>query len=192
MGTKEILIQSIITVLNEDPSSSLDVIAKKANVSRRTLHRYFTSREAMIKICIGNIIENMFTDVNNAIRTNTSPLDQLKKMFEDDIAKGQHFEFCQKFAGEYADDELQLQFKKMGDMFYEVLDMLKSEKLIDPQLSNDWLSYVWMGMVRSTNQALKEGVIAPKTANNLGWNAFIKGVLIQKTNIKRKNEVKQK
>ena len=184
MKTKEILIQSAITVLNEDPSSSLEAIAEKANVSRRTLHRYFASRDTMIKICIKHIMEKMLLDVKNAINTYNSPLEQLKKMFEDDIAKGQHFEFCQKFAEEFAEDEVQAEFKNMGYLFYGVLDKLKSKKLIDPQLSNDWLSYVWMGMIRSTSNALHEGVIAPKAANRLGWNAFVNGIVLKKTNPK--------
>tara|TARA_R110001583_G_scaffold10417_12_gene47953 strand:+ start:11693 stop:12241 length:549 start_codon:yes stop_codon:yes gene_type:complete len=180
MSTKKKLILSAITILNEDPSSNLDVIAKKADVSRRTLHRYFTSREAMIQACCESIVGSMLADVEEAIKIHTSPLDQLKKMFEDDLAKGQHLEFCQKFTDEFTDEEILVQFRKMGELFNNVLDKLKSKKLIDPTLSNDWLSYVWIGMIRTTNQALTEGVIAPKMANNLGWNAFINGVIIQK------------
>lgn len=176
MNAKNKLILSAITVLNEDPSSNLDVISEKAGVSRRTLHRYFASREAMIQACIESIVISMLTDVEEALKKHSSPIEQLKIMFEDDIAKGQHFEFCFKFTDEFTDEETLGQFKKMSELFNNVLDKLKSEKIIDPSLSNDWLSHVWIGMIRTTNQALKEGVIAPKMANSLGWNAFINGV----------------
>jgi len=180
MNTQELLIRSAIEVLNEDPSSNMDVIAAKAGVTRRTLHRYFSSRENMIKACTQSIMGNILKDVKNAIEADGAPIGQLRQMFEDDIAKGQHFEFCQKFAVHFDEKEIQAQFKEMSALFYGVLDELKSIGSIDSQLSNEWLSYVWMGMIRSANQALKAGIIAPKKAHDLAWDAFTKGILSKK------------
>ncbi len=177
MTTKELLIRSAIAVLNEDPSSNLDVIAEKAGVSRRSLHRYFSSRENMIKACAQSIMQRMLADVKTSISLHNAPIDQLRKMFEDDIAKGQHYEFCQKFADQFAESDIQAQFKEMSALFYGVLDKLKSEHVIDIRLDNEWLAYVWMAIVRSTNQAVNDGVIAPRKANELGWNAFVSGVM---------------
>jgi AcrR family transcriptional regulator len=157
----------------------MDVIAEKAGVSRRTLHRYFSSREHMIKECAETIMSKMLIDVKKVLDTDISAVNQLRQMFEDDVRKGQHYEFCQKFSDHFAEEEIQLAFKEMGELFYGLLDHLKSTGTIDIQLSNEWLSYVWMGMVRSANQALKDGAIAPNKVNELAWNAFSSGVIIQ-------------
>lgn len=178
MKTKNILIESAIEALNEDQSCNMDVIADKARVSRRTLHRYFSSREQMIKECVATIMSNMLFDVKRVLETEKTAINQLQQMFEDDIKKGQHFEFCKKFADEFMEEKTKAEFKEMGILFYKLLDKLKSLGIIDVQLSNEWLSYVWMGIVRSTNQALKDGIIAPKKANELAWKAFSSGVVI--------------
>lgn len=181
MKTKNNLIDSAIKMLNEDPSCNMDVIANKAGVSRRTLHRYFSSREDMIKACAETIMSKILTDVMVALKTENLPINQLRKMFEDDIKKGQHFEFCQKFADHFKEENIQSAFKEMGDLFYGLLDQLKASGLIDVGLSNEWLSYVWMGMVRSANQALRDGAIAPIKVNELAWSAFSSGIIVQKT-----------
>lgn len=179
MKTKNNLIDSAIEMLNEDPSCNMDVIATRAGVTRRTLHRYFSSREDMIKVCGAAIMSKILVDVKNALKTETLPVDQLRMMFEDDIKKGQHFEFCQKFANHFTEQNIQSAFKEMGDLFYGLLDQLKASGIIDAELSNEWLSYVWMGIIRSANQALKDGAIAPNKANELAWKAFSSGVINQ-------------
>lgn len=179
--TRNILIESAITLLVEDPSCNMDVIADKAGVSRRTLHRYFSSREHMIKECAEMIMSEILVDVKKVLKTKVAPIIQLQQMFEDDVKKGSHFEFCQKYAEHFKDEKIQAGYKEMGELFYGLLNELKADGIIDSQLSNEWLSYVWMGMVRSVNQALKDGVIAPKKANELAWNALSIGVVSQDT-----------
>lgn len=175
--TKSVLIESAIEILSEDPSSNLDHIAVKADVSRRTLHRYFESREVMIRACAQEIMSEILKDVKKASEINGSALDRLRRMLDDDIAKGKQFEFCQKFSEYFKEEHIQKQFKEMGELFYSLLDELKWDDTIDSSLSNEWLSYLWMGIIRSTNQALSEGVIAAKKANDLAWFAFAKGVI---------------
>lgn len=179
MKTKELLIQSAIEVLIGDPSSNLEAIANKAGVNKRTLHRYFGSRDAMIKACGESIMGNILNDVSNAIEKNKTPLDQLHQMFIDDLAKGQHFEFCMKFSSHFKSEELQTQFKEMGVLFNGVLDTLKLNGIFDLRFSNDWLSYLWMGIISSVHKALSDGVIAPKDAADLGWESFIRGASVQ-------------
>lgn len=176
MSAKEILIQTAISVLNDDASATMLTIADKAGVNRRTLHRHFSSKEQLVKACVAAISSQILKDVKQAIEQHASPVDQLKQMFVDDVAKGQHFEFVQKFRT-LSDEEVKTEFEEMGQLFYGVLDKLKESGTADAKLSNDWLAYVWMGLVRSTNQALKDGAIAPKVAHELGWNAFSAGML---------------
>ncbi|PKH51723.1 hypothetical protein CXF68_13970 [Tenacibaculum sp. Bg11-29] len=177
MKTKNNLIEAAIEVLIENPSSNMDVIAEKAAVTRRTLHRYFSSRDHMIKECVEIIVLRILIDVKMVLDTEMQLIDKLKQMFEDDVKKGQHFEFVQKFSHHFSEEDIQASFKEMGDLFYGLLDKLKSNGIIDKQLSNEWLSYVWMGLVRSANQALKKGVIAPNKVNELAWNAFSNGMI---------------
>lgn len=176
MSTKEILVQAAINVLNDDASATMLAIADQAGVNRRTLHRHFSSKEQLVQACVSAISSQILKDVKQAIEQHASPIDQLKQMFVDDVAKGQHFEFVQKFRS-LSDEAVQAEFDEMGKLFYRVLDKLKEDGRADAKLSNDWLAYVWMGLVRSTNQALKDGAIAPKEASELGWKAFSNGML---------------
>ena len=175
--TKNVLIESAIEILSDDPSSNLDNIAVKSDVSRRTLHRHFVSREAMIRACAQEIMSVILEDLKKASEINGTALDRLRRMLDDDVAKGKQFEFCQKFSEYFKEEKIQKKFKEMEELFYSLLDELKWDGTIDSSLSNEWLSYLWMGIIRSTNQALREGVIAPKRANDLAWSAFAKGVL---------------
>ena len=177
MNTKNILIESAIEVLNENASCSMDVVAEKAGVTRRTLHRYFQSREHLIQDCLELIMTNTLTDVEAVIKTNGTPIEQLRQMFYNDVRKGKHFEFFQKFSEHLTESNSHSDMEEMGKLFYKLLDQLKLENVIETTLSNEWITYVWMGMVRSANQALKDGAVAPIKVNELAWNAFSKGMV---------------
>jgi AcrR family transcriptional regulator len=48
-ATRQDIIDRAIVLFNKDMSLSLEKVAKKAGVTRRTLHRYFRDREELIK-----------------------------------------------------------------------------------------------------------------------------------------------
>ena len=171
------IIAAAIEVLNKDPSTRIDAIAEVAGVSRRTLHRHFSTREDLLKACAAWIMDKILNDVQSATQTHQEPLTQLRQMFDDDLAKGQYFEFCQKFMSYFENATIQRKFNEMGQLFRSTLDQAKAAGLIDPGLSNDWLEYIWMGIVRGANQALAEGAVAPKAVNDLAWRAFAYGMI---------------
>jgi AcrR family transcriptional regulator len=171
------IIQAAIKVLNKDPSAKIDTIAEVADVSRRTLHRHFSTRDDLLKGCANWLIDEVLNDVSNATKAYQNPLEQLKQMFYDDIDKGQYFEFCQKFMAHFEDSVIQTKFSQMTQLFKQTLDQAKAQGLIDKALSNDWIEYMWMGIVHGATRALAEGAVAPKVVHSLAWQAFTKGFI---------------
>lgn len=172
-----IIIKAAIEILNEDPSARIELIAEAAGVSRRTLHRHFNTRENLLEACATWIITEILNDVQIATQAHSEPLAQLRQMFDNDIDKGQYFEFCQKFMKYFEEAAIQEKFEAMTHLFRHTLDKAKATGLIDPSLSNDWLEHVWMGIVNGANRALAQGVVAPKAVHDLAWHAFAHGAV---------------
>lgn len=171
------IIQATIEVLNKDPSAKIEAIAEVADVSRRTLHRYFSTRDDLLRGCATWLIDEVLNDVSNATKTYQTPLEQLRQMFYDDIDKGQYFEFCQKFMPHFEHTDIQTKFSQMTQLFQQTLDQAKDQGLIDKALSNDWIEYMWMGIVHGATRALAEGAVAPKAVHSLAWQAFTQGLI---------------
>lgn len=171
------IIQATIEVLNKDPSAKIEAIAEVAEVSRRTLHRHFSTRDDLLKGCASWIMAEVLNDVTDATQTHNQPLEQLKQMFYDDISKGQYFEFCQKFMAHFEDAVIQHKFSQMTQLFNQTLDQAKAQGLIDKALSNDWIQYMWMGIVHGATRALAEGAVAPKAVHALAWQTFAHGLI---------------
>lgn len=171
------IIQATIEVLNKDPSAKIETIAEAANVSRRTLHRYFSTRDDLLTGCATWLIDEVLNDVNNATKAHQNPLEQLKQMFYDDIDKGQYFEFCQKFMVHFEHTDIQTKFNQMTQLFRRTLDQAKAQGFIAQALSNGWIEYMWMGIVHGATRALAEGAVAPKAVQSLAWQAFTQGFI---------------
>ncbi|EAY26019.1 TetR/AcrR family transcriptional regulator [Microscilla marina] len=173
------IIQASIIVLNKDPSARIETIADNAGVSRRTLHRYFSTRDDLLAACAAWIMDEVLNDVTNATQTHKQPLERLKQIFKDDISKGQYFEFCQKFVAHFEDKVIQAKFNQMTQLFQGALDQTKAQGIIDKALSNEWIEYMWMGIVHGATRALAEGAVAPKAVHELAWNTFAHGLINQ-------------
>ena len=57
---KDKLINSAVKVFNEDFHAPLERVAEVAQISKRTLYRYFKDREALITACYADMLENWY------------------------------------------------------------------------------------------------------------------------------------
>src|SRR5690606_12865728 len=78
--TKKRIIESAIRIFNEDLSAPLQKVADNANVTRRTLHRYFKDRNELVAICRQAIESSCKKAMIAAIQSSDSPLIQLERM----------------------------------------------------------------------------------------------------------------
>ncbi|TLU96366.1 TetR/AcrR family transcriptional regulator [Dyadobacter sediminis] len=97
--TKAQIVESAIIVFNTDFSASLDMVAEKAGVHRRTLHIYFGSRQALIECCKTEMMTTCQHAMTMAYEASVDPVKQLELMLYAGIECGAKYAFLDKFTG---------------------------------------------------------------------------------------------
>ena len=78
--TKKRIIESGIKIFNEDLSAPLQKGADNAEVTRRTLHRYFKDRNELVEVCKQAIDSSCKKAMIAAIQSSDEPIIQLERM----------------------------------------------------------------------------------------------------------------
>lgn len=65
--TQQRIIDAAIIVFNEDFSAPLEKVAEQADVTRRTLHRYFKHRTQLLKSCEADMQQRCTQAMQNAL-----------------------------------------------------------------------------------------------------------------------------
>ena len=81
-GTKQNIIEAAIQLIGEDKNCSLEQIALKANVSRRTLHRYFKGKDDLTVQVFEVLAHKYVEDSLTIFRKGNSAFETLKEIFE--------------------------------------------------------------------------------------------------------------
>ncbi|MEM1121294.1 MAG: helix-turn-helix domain-containing protein, partial [Bacteroidota bacterium] len=95
-ATKSKIIDAAIAVFNEDLSAPLQKIADRADVTRRTLHRYFSDRDELVAVCEREVETSCKKAMISAIKSSDNALTQLENMLYAGINCGAKYSFFNK------------------------------------------------------------------------------------------------
>lgn len=79
--TEQSIIEAAILIFNEDLSAPLEKVADQAQVTRRTLHRYFKDRKELMDKCQKEIRKACAIAMSNAYYASENPQERLETMF---------------------------------------------------------------------------------------------------------------
>lgn len=81
---KKKYIKKVIEVLKQDGLRlSIDEVAVKMNITKKTLYNHFSSKEELIKECILSISSDMQEAISNLDNTDNSAIENLRKGFSE-------------------------------------------------------------------------------------------------------------
>ncbi len=174
-SSEDAIIEAAFTLLNKDPSASLSQIASLAGVGRATLHRYFSSREDLIKTLAQTAIREMNDVVENAIQDIDSYTEVAKIILEVLIPLGDRHGFLALEAFEH-DEELKTEFKRQKQETADLMEGLKEEGLLDISTPTSWIIQVYDHILFAAWESVKNGETTVSQASDLAWRTFINGL----------------
>ncbi|MDN3693233.1 helix-turn-helix domain-containing protein [Chryseobacterium tructae] len=96
MSTQQKIIDAAISVLNENFSATFEDIAVSCGINRRTIHRYFKSRNELLEVCNKNMMEAWELAAIKACNSSEDPLVQLEHLLYAGIDSGTKYAFLIK------------------------------------------------------------------------------------------------
>jgi AcrR family transcriptional regulator len=179
--TNQKIIDSAIAVLDEDFYAPLDMIAERAGVNRRTLHRYFKDRTALIDACWTDMMQTWQHMMLKAFNSSEDPVEQLEEMLYAGIDCGVKYAFLNTLQTKYLNNEKlktteNEAYEQAKDNWFSLVPELQRQKLISDSLSAAWIRMLFVNMINTTINALQSGDVAPNDIKKFAWYSFSRSI----------------
>lgn len=185
MNTQQKIIEAAISVLNDDFSATLEDIAIHCSLNRRTLHRYFKSRNELLEACNKNMMEAWELAAIKACNSSEDPLVQLEHLLYAGIDSGTKYAFLIKLndngtssSTRYESEQSAAYFKRR-DQLFDAIQKLQKQKVIDDRFPLPWIRILFTSVITATIMAFRSGDIAQNEVKKLAWYSFSRSIGIQ-------------
>jgi len=180
--TKQKIIEAAITIFNEDSSAPLEIIADQAEVTRRTLHRYFTDRQDLVSACQNTMQESCRKAMEVVYNNFQDPLERFENMLYAAIDCGVKFSFLHRLHNNehhsHSENNKECKnYDRTFNKFKSALDELKNAKLLDDSLTIEWIEMLMTGIVTAAINSEKAGNVAKINIKKFAWHSLSKGIL---------------
>lgn len=185
--TKKRIIDAAIIVFNNDPSGTLEMVADKANVTTRTLYRYFKDRKILLDFCRQEMALTCKAAMNAAFEASAVPLKQLELTLYACIDCGSKYAFFDK-TNQKSDyqpsvrNEENSEYDHISSRWIALIIALQKEDIITSELTPEWIHQLFSGMINTTLRAISSGDVAPNNIKKFAWYSFSKSIGISGSN----------
>lgn len=177
--TQRNILNAAFEVLAQDFSAPLEKIADAAGVTRATLHRYYSNRDALMEATGLELFRLTKEIIKDATATYDEPHQQLKAVIMKSAEKGDRFHFLMH-AMEHDDHEQHHpKFQEIEQSMINLIEAVRQDGLIRPDIPTAWIIHVYYGIMSASWSALSEGSVAPKRIPELAWKSFTSGIFLQ-------------
>lgn len=179
--TKKRIIDAAIIVFNNDPSGTLDMVADKAEVTPRTLYRYFKDRKILLEACRQEMALTCKAAMNAAFEASTVPLKQLELTLYAGIDCGSKYAFFDKThqRSDYqpsAGNEENREYDDINSRWLALIIALQKQDIITSELTPEWIYELFSGMINTTLRSISSGNVAPNNIKKFAWYSFSKSI----------------
>lgn len=176
---REAILEAALMVYQEQPGSSLSVIAERAGVGRATLHRHFPSRDALMRELAHMSIRAIDDAVAGLPEQAESAAHLLRQQLEAIIPLGDRFHFLSTEAQlmNHVDvyREVMRQYKNLSN----VIEQAKAEGAIEESIPTDWIVGVIDSLIYTAWSIRAMGSVAnnqiPDLVNRTIFHGFSPG-----------------
>lgn len=180
--TRQKITDAAIEIFNEDLSAPLEVVAEKAEVTRRTLHRYFTDRQDLVLACQVAMQESCKKAIGAVYSSYSDPLERFENMLYAAIDCGVKFSFLHRMHNNdhhqhTAKDENCNTYDVTFNKFKSTVEELQRKEVISKELSAEWIEMLCAGIVTAAINSEKSGNVAKNNIKKFAWYSLSKGIL---------------
>lgn len=179
--TQKKIVDAAILIFNEDLSAPLEKVADKAEVTRRTLHRYFKDRSDLLASCETDMQENCRKAMTGALESSEDPLVQLEQMLYAGIDCGAKYSFFHKLhsrEGHTHGKENQdcASFDALWKRQAAVISILRERGIISQHITVEWVTMLFSSVIAATVSSAEQGTVARNSLKQFAWFSFSKGI----------------
>lgn len=179
--TRSRIIEAAIKVFNKDFSAPLQKVADNADITRRTLHRYFKDRDELIVTCERQMEMSCKKAMIAAINSSDDPLIQLKNILHAGIDCGAKYSFFYKLHQRTGHKHSQsdkdcADYDYIYQSFAQIIRDLQKKNIISRQMTIDWIQNLHAGIINSTVNASTTTETEKLHIKEFAWKSFIKGI----------------
>ncbi|MEO0548710.1 MAG: helix-turn-helix domain-containing protein [Pseudomonadota bacterium] len=175
LSSEDAIIEAAFAVFSRDPSASLSEVADRAGVGRATLHRYFSSREDLIRALAKTAIEEMDTAVEDACKDAASFSEVVRLSLIALVPLGDRYAFLEHEALE-DDPELEAAFTEEKHETTKMVESAKQEGLFDEAIPTSWIVQAYDGLLYAGWESVRTGEATAVQAADLAWKTLIFGL----------------
>jgi len=184
MNTQQKIIDTAISVLNENFAATFEDIAVRCDINRRTLHRYFKNRNELLEACSTNMLRAWELAASAAFNSSKDPLVQLEHLLYAGIDSGTKYAFLIKLTDIESqpttyESEKSATYFNLRNQLFDAIQELQKEKVIDDQFPLPWIKILFTSVITATITAFRSGDIAPNEIKKLAWHSFSRSIGIQ-------------
>jgi len=182
-ATKERIIESAIKVFNEDLSAPLQKVADNADVTRRTLHRYFKDRNELVSVCEKTMEISCKKAMIAAIHSSDESIKQLENMLYAGIDCGAKYSFFyklhQKKEHHHSEtDKNCADYDYIYRHFNHIIKELQQKGKVNAYMSTEWIQILHSGIIEGTVNARDTTDNSIAEIKGMAWISFLKAISV--------------
>lgn len=179
--TEQRLIDVATQVFNEDFSAPLERIAERAGVTRRTLHRYFASREDLLNRCLQEARRICSQLMAEAMDSSDEPRTQLERMLNAGINCGTKYALFTKLPSLPTDEQPAPDadcpsYHVVYTRFHALILRLQAEGIVSLHITPEWVMLYFNSLLVTTINAEITGSVARTNIRQFAWFSFSRGI----------------
>jgi AcrR family transcriptional regulator len=174
--TRRALLDAATLVLGKEAGASLAEVASVAGVGRTTLHRYFATRQDLVRALVVDALDRVAEAITDAEPENGPVLDALQRVADAVIPQGPRLRFLYVEPAAYAAPDL---LRRWYDALEPVADAVRrgqGDGSIRPELPVTWIVDLFAGAIMTAWDSVDEGRLARHDAPRLVLSTVLFGV----------------
>jgi len=174
--TRRAVLDAATLVLSKDSGASLAEVATVAGVGRTTLHRYFPTREALVRALVGDALDHVAQAITDAKPQEGPVPEALQRIADSVIPQGPSLRFLYAEPSVYAAHEMMRRWYDALEPVAEAIRRGQREGSIRTNLPVSWVVDTFAGTILTAWDSVDEGRLARHEAPRLVMNALLYGV----------------
>lgn len=174
-SARQTLLDAALILLSENPEASFMQIAEYAGVGRASLYRHFPSREALIHAVCMDALELMSKSVAPIFWQARDIREALEMVISATVPLGDRLYFLTR-VGNLADRQIADEIQRQDSEMIQLIESAQKQHILDPSLSASWINRVFVSLICSAWDAMKQENISDKEACALVSRSLFSGM----------------
>ncbi|MDO1451372.1 TetR/AcrR family transcriptional regulator [Rhodocytophaga aerolata] len=170
------IIAAAVKCFRLNDSATLEKVAQDAEVSRRTLHRYFKDRQDLLDSCKNEMLDRCNKAMNEAYASDNEPIKKVRNMLFAAIEQGANYSFVKRIyersSFSEVDSKKEFESDNVKSKWLKIIQDLQKQKRINDELTLPWIFNLFGSIIETSIYAVESGDVARNDSKKFAWTSF--------------------